>query len=381
MKGLKGLNKEKLKSLMSLDVKELAKRLKKSSSKGKTIKPFDKKVLSFDIGSENIKIVVGRYYKGNLTVENLITIPTPEDAVLDGNILNSIAVENAILDALKLYKINVKDAICTTNSTLIINREIVIPKVEEEEEETLIGFEIQRYLPLNMDDYIVQHYVLDTMEVDNKLKSKALVVTYPHKMARSYYNLLLNLKLKPRVLDVEYNSLSKLVNYAKVINGIEYSIQDTLAFIDMGSNTLNVNIYKDGKLQFTRIIKSGGNNIDFHLSKVMGKSLKEAEKYKIEKANLLNGEEDPYMEPVKEVVEEWISELDRIFQFYKNKNQGNYIDRIYLYGGCARLNGMEEILSAKYNAPVERVKTINNIKFNGSDLGDYLNSLGAIITR
>ena len=33
--------------------------------------------------------------------------------------------------------------------------------VQEEEMETVIRYEIQQYLPINLDDYIVQYVVLD----------------------------------------------------------------------------------------------------------------------------------------------------------------------------------------------------------------------------
>lgn len=381
------INKEKLTGLLNLDIKQISRKLNKGKKAGKLKKEkkFNKKVISLDIGSENIKLVVGRYNNNKLYVDSLVLIPVPDEAVADGKINNPLAIHNLIEEALEANEVKIKECICTTNSTSIINREIIIPTVEPEEEETLVKFEIQRYLPLNMDDYVVQHSILESFVVENQKKSKALVVTYPEKIANSYYKFLLNLKLKPVSLDVTFNSLGKLINYAEEINEKEYSVEDNVAFIDMGANSLNVNIYKNGVLDFTRIIRSGGSNIDVELSRAMGITFQEAERKKREDCDLYIGYdiEDTVNYVTRSIVEDWSMELERIIQFYKNKNLGNTIEKIFIYGGSSNLKGIENYFYDKFMVPVKRIETINNIEINNKLVGQsieyYLNALGAII--
>lgn len=381
------INKERLEKLMSLDIKDIEKIFKNSSFKKKVkkAKVFNKKAISIDIGSEVIKLVVGKNQRGKIIVDKLITIPTPEGAVIDGAISNVLTLKKAISDVLESNEINLKDCICTTNSTTIINREITIPKVEEEEEETLIKYEIQQYLPINMNDYIVQHSILSTFNVEEKEKCNALVVTYPEKMANGYYKLLTETDLRPVALDVTYNSINKLINQATKINEEEYSIRETVAFIDMGAENLNVNIYNNGLFEFSRIIRSGGSNIDHDISKNFHLSLQEAEQRKKISGNLLNKdqEENTLNALIQETVDQWLEELERIIQFYKNKRVGNNISKIYLYGGGALLKGIEEYFSEKLKLPVKKITTLDNVELSnkiiGEQLGVYLNALGALI--
>ena len=158
--------------------------------------------------------------------------------------------------------------------------------------ETVIRYEIQQYLPINLDDYIVQYTVLDEIVSDTGSKLKLNVISYPKKIANNYYDLLLDLDLKPYALDVNYNAINKLSNYGEMAKNEGQVIGGTVAFIDMGATSINVTIFKNGKLDFTRIIKSGGFNIDYALSQSLDMSVKATESQKINKGNLENIQEE-----------------------------------------------------------------------------------------
>lgn len=383
LKEIKMPSLDSIKKLLSSDVSSL----KKARNASKPIKldlnsmpKNTKNVVSIDIGSEKIKFVVGRFSKGRVIIEKAFMVDTPEGAIGDGTIINSMNLAKTIEGVLSIEQIKVKEVNCTTNSTAVINREIVVPVAAEDELDTLVKYEIQQYLPINMDDYVVQYNILEEVNKDNLLKYRILVITYPNKMAKQYYELFNNCKLRPNVLDVTYNSIKKLLGSMKSINEKEHNSGDTTAFIDMGAENLNVNIYNGNQMEFTRIIKSGGSIIDREISKAYGISLEEAEKRKIEQCDF--GDDD-INSIIKSVVEDWVEELNRIIQFYKNKKVGNKLDKVYIYGGCSNLKGISEYLSSKLGLKVEKVETLSNIEFHNavtrSDLNCYLNAIGTII--
>ena len=132
-----------LKELMSMDIKDLIKnKNKKNKSKPKKEKELKREIISFDIGSDYTKIVVGKYYKGKLSISNYLEFETPKDSVNDGLIINEKILADKIQILLNENKIKAKYASFTTNSTTIINREIIIPKVDEDEVESVIKFSI-----------------------------------------------------------------------------------------------------------------------------------------------------------------------------------------------------------------------------------------------
>ena len=380
----------KLKELGQMDLKDL-KKLKignsKDSSKGvmsklkvKIEKP--RNVVSVDIGASAIKIASGKYHKGKLVINNCTEIVTPEGTIADGKILNENQLSEMLKFSLKDIKVKAADAIITTNSSLIINREIMIPKVEDEELDTVIRYEIQQYLPINLNDYVIQFIILDEVEAESGNKYKVNVIAYPDKISRDYYNLINSIGLNPYALDVTYNSLNKIANYSELAKENE---ECTVAFVDMGGTTTNIIILKNGKLDFTRMMRVGGENINFALAEELGMAAKSTEALKIEKSDLDDIKEDDFINiALKKVLGNISLEIERIFKFYLSKSVGNKIDKIYLYGGTSNIKGIEKYVKDKFNMPVKKIDKLNNVDFTSKELKElsmdrYLNAIGAII--
>ncbi|CUU50165.1 pilus assembly protein PilM [Clostridium beijerinckii] len=373
-----------IKALMNTDLGILKVKLSKGLKKANKISTPEKnrKVVAFDIGSSMIKIVEGMYYKEELIIDKYITMKTPKGAVVDGEIKRSEELFNKLGQVLKENGIKAKYGICTTNSTLIINREILIPRVEDEEMDTVVRYEIQQYLPINLEDYILQVQILSEEEINESRKINVRVIAYPDKIARGYYDLLIKLDLKPYALDVNYNAINKFNNCVDKNNEYEYNPEDSVAFIDMGASFIDVNIYKNGNLDFTRMIKAGGNDIDELLIEQNLIKPEEVEGFKIRNIDL----EEPF-EPinihVREITDDWIEKIEKIIQFYKNKNMGEEVSSIVIFGGSSKLKGMDNYMTEKLGIKTIRRKGLSKIAFKSSDDGkridDFINVIGSVI--
>jgi len=371
-----------IKSLMNMDMVTLKAKFSKSLKKTNKLRTPEKKrkVIAFDMGSSMIKIVVGMYYKNDLIIDKYIKVTTPKDAIIDGEIKKEEELYNKLSQVLKQNGIKAKDATCTTNSTLIINREISIPKVEEEEMDTVVRYEIQQYLPINLEDYILQVTILGEEVINETKKLNVRVIAYPEKIARGYYNLLLKLDLKPYALDVNYNAVNKFINFTGINSEFEYKSKDTVAFIDMGASFIDVNIYKNDQLDFTRIIKDCGNDIDEILQR-SGVKDSEVVDFKIKNINLKE-ELDPLNIEVRYVVDDWIEKIEKIIQFYKNRNTENEVNKIIIFGGSSKINGMEEYMTEKLGIKT-KINGTTKIAFKSKDDGkpvdDFINAIGSVI--
>lgn len=374
----------KLKEIGQMDIKDLTKglKVKKVDVKIPVKREKSRNVISFDIGASSIKMVTGKYSREKLVINKCIDIITPDGVINDGRIVNQDTLKDIIKFSLNENKIKAQDVIITTNSSLVINREIVIPKVEADEIDTVIRYEIQQYLPINLDDYILQFIILEELEDESGQKLKVNVIAYPDKIARGYYDLINSLGLTPYVLDVTYNSINKIANYSELS---KVGDKGTVAFVDMGGNSVNVTVLKDGKLDFTRMIKTGGDNIDFALSQKLNMSVKSTESIKIEKGKLLDIKDDDVINnALKICIDEIVMDLERIIKFYSNKSVGNKIDKIFVYGGTSNIKGIDNYLEEKFDIKTEKIDKLNNIEFASKELKElsmeqYLNAIGAII--
>ncbi|MBN1069124.1 pilus assembly protein PilM [Clostridium botulinum] len=377
----------KVKDFMNLDINDLKDKLIKVNEKSKSIKvkkEKKRKVVAFDIGSTNIKIAEGTYYKGILSIENLIDIPTPTEAIIDGNIEKKELLVSILQKALNENGINAKEGICTNNSSLIINREILIPDVKEEELDTVVRYEIQQYLPINLDDYVLQMTKIGEEFSDEGKKLEIRAIAYPEKMAKGYYDLLMALNLKPFALDVNYNALNKLLNHIEAINNHKLNIEESLVFIDMGATSLDVNIYNNGVLKFTRIIKAGGKYLDEILYENMNIPIEEIEKFKSQDIDLKEEELEFQNQIIIDTLDEWIDKIEKIIQFYKSKNFDDDINKIFIYGRTSRIKNLEQYITSKIGIETIKIRNIpeiindSNIEVD-ENIDNFINAVGSLI--
>lgn len=361
---------------------------------------FTKRINLLDIGTQNTKIVLGKYQKNKVYIDKVIIMDTPLYSIEDGTVVDKLKLSQEIKNTLGINSVKTKEVNCTTNSKSIINREIIIPKAEDGELDTIVKFEIQQYLPIIMEDYIIQYKVIETIQHENSEnlidKLRVLVVVYPKHMAESYLEMLKDADLKPNVLDVNFNSISKLFSECVEINGEKYNakettapinrdfINDTIAVIDMGAENLSVNIISNGQVDFSRMTTSGGSLIDRHIAREYDITLEEAEKRKKHNCDLSDeSNSEKLNNTIKEDVNGWIEEINRIIQFYRNKKVGNKVDKIFIYGGSSRLKGIEEYMTRALNIPVIKIRSMSNIilgKDVDKELLDFcLNAIGVII--
>ena len=249
--------------------------------------------------------------------------------------------------------------------------------------ETVIRYEIQQYLPINLDEYIIQFIILDEVSDGKDEKLKVNVSSFPKKVAAEYYNVINSLELNAYALDVEYNVIGKLANYSDIIKK-EDNIKEAIAFIDMGATSINVSILKNGKLDFTRMIRAGGDDIDYALSQSLNISLKSAEAMKIRDVDILKSEgleEREFI--IKSSVNDILDELDRILRFYNNKSEIK-LGKIYIYGGISNLKGLNIYMEEKFNIPVIKFEEVKSLDYRSvenidDNIHQYLNAIGAII--
>lgn len=389
---MKKLDFSKLKELGSIDIKDIGKLFNRNNILEKDIylnKPSKrlrrekaKLVLAVDIGGDSIKLVEGKYGKENLIINKLIEVPTLEGTFSDGNILDKKSIKDTLEFLINENNIKAKYVTFTTNSSSIITREILIPIVKEDEMDTVVKYEIQQYLPINLDEYIIQYTIIDKVETEDGNKLKVSVTSFPEKIAINYYEVINELGLNPYSLDVNYNSINKFANYIGYTKK-ENNPEGTVAFVDIGATSVNISIFKEGKLDFTRMIKVGGDNIDYALRQNLNMSIKSTESMKIKKGNLSEITEDNFNDILRKSVDEILEELQRILQFYNNKFN-NKIDKLYIYGGTSNIKNMAYYMEKRLNIKVNKIEKIEKLELSSKDIQDenlskYLNAIGSLI--
>lgn len=343
----------------------------------------NRKVLSLDIGAYKIKAVEGRETKKGIIIDKCFNVYTPEGIFQDGTILDKDLLHYVISEELKKKKIRTKNAYVTINSSKIVTREITIPKVKQEEIENILRFQIEDYIPANIDNYVIQFKIIDFFYQDDSEKINILIIAIPKEMVRDYHELLENLKLNPLVLDYQPNSTAKLIKYNGLINNTFQTEDITFASIDIGYDNTKVLIIRNGVIFVSRIIEIGGEYIDQSILNYFDYDLEEfkVKKEGIEDINHFHDEESEYYKVVNIIKKSIITlteKIEIIFRYYLTRKMDNKINMIILSGGISNIKGVDNMFSNIFNIPSITIKSLDKVKFN-NEFSDYINAIGSII--
>lgn len=360
------------------------KRIKKVDD-SKPAKPKSIRLVSLDIGSSDIKIVEGQVKGGKLKVYNMRKIKSPEDIIQDGELFNEESILLKLKEEMKTSGVRTKNIALVSSSSTIISREIIVPYVENNEElKTLVNYEIEQFLAINLNNYVIQFMRLEEVMVDEVRKQKIFTIIYPKNLIESYRNLAEKLLLNPYALDISNNSIRKLSSIADIYNVDLINKEESILYLDLGYKSVDLSIVNNNKLEFIRVMPIGGIEIDRFIADLNGISMEEAEEIKKTQVEVgKHRKENQLNDGVVEVIEGWLEDLNRIIQFYTNKSNGKKISHIYLYGGTSKLRGIDEYIALKTGIETTKIITANNIEFsknvNTTTIEEYVNALGALV--
>ncbi len=364
---------------------------------------FSNGYIAIDTGFRYIKIVQVKKNKDNeLNVLNFGIGDTPKGCIKNGAIQDKMRVANEISKVINEFKFNAKEAKIVMSGTNIITRIIMVDSVPEEQLDDVIWEEINSCLPVNPDEHRIDYKILGRVRENETEKIKVFVTAVAKKIIDSYIDILQILNLKPVSVDIPANSIAKFfkndilhTKKESFAREIKYSRlkTDTIAVIDLGSETTIVNVLKNKTPEFNRVILKGSSVIDtaiFEELKLEPKQADMAERYKkmygvVSQRNQNNDLEWQCSEAAKGVLNQIIKEIRVCFDFYIKRCSGESISRIYLVGGGSQLKGINVYFEEQLQIPVYpiNVTEINGINFSSNldhEKVNYLvNALGTAI--
>src|SRR5699024_804690 len=222
---------------------------------------LNKKVVSIDLGSYETKIVEGRVKNKKIEIDKYFSFLTPVKTYENGYIINKELLSYSLKEELSKNEIRTKNAYMSIKSSSVFTREIILPNVGKEEIDGILKYKLEEYLPIETNEYIVQYRTMGKTEEKHGKKQNILLMANPKEIVEGHFCLLKNIDLEPRVLDFQSNSITKLIDYSSTINNKYETEEKIFALIDLGHNSTNITILKDGYMQVARIIDIGGKDL------------------------------------------------------------------------------------------------------------------------
>lgn len=317
-----------------------------------------KQYVGLDIGSSSVKAIVLK--EGSKGVWNLVNLgieQLPPEVIVDGTVMDTTVVVNAIRRLFTSQKIKHKKVVISVSGHSVIVKKISLPQMSREELEESIQWEAEQYIPFDIEDVNIDFHLLESFDESPTSEMDVILVAVKKDKINDYVGLVRQAGLVPAIVDVDGFALFNQfeINYAKESANI--------ALIDIGASVMNINIMQNGAHMLYRDITIGGNQYTDAIQKELNVSYEQAESLKMGE-DVKGIAPDDVLTIVESVHEDVTLEIQRSFDYFKATSQNAHIDRVVLTGGCSKVKGLERFLQEKLGTEVIRGNPFNNIQYN-----------------
>lgn len=321
-------------------------------------------LVGIDIGSSAVKAVELIPCSGGRKVARVGVRPVPPESIVEGMLVGRDGVADAVRGVLESGRIRGREVALSLPGNAIVAREITMPRMSPGELAGSIAWEAERHIPFDLHDVNLDYQVVGhgkdadgtpTMAVLLAAARKATIADYAAAVAQA--------GCVPVVVDVAAFALQ---NAYALGGGLEDG--RSVALLDAGASTTNVNIVRSGRSVLTRDIPAGGNAYTDALRSAHALSFDQAERLKRGGAD---GEELEDREPaVREVTERLLLEVEKTFDFFTASRASDRLDRIVLSGGGSRGPGLAAAMTRRFGVRLERFDPFRSMSLDEASDGD-----------
>ena len=318
-----------------------------------------KDLVGLDIGDSSIKVVElkelgrGRGWE----VQSLAIEPLPQEAIVDGTIMDAGLVVDTLRRVWNQHKIRNRRVATALSGHSVIIRRINLPTMSLQELDDQIRWEAEQYIPFDIKDVSLDYHVLEGSSLAGEGNMDVILVAARKEKIEDYTSVIGQAGLEPTVVDV---------GTFAALNCFEANYEDEMpgsaALIDIGASVTSIAILHHGVSVFWRDISIGGNQYTDTLQRELNLSREQAEAAK--RGDVIEGvSSSQAQEVLASVNEELCHEIQRTVDFVKAfAGSENPLEAIFITGGGSRMGGLNEVLGAQFGARVERLDPFRRVR-------------------
>ncbi len=303
-------------------------------------------ILGIDISSTAVKLIELKKQDGRLRVESYAVEPLPANAVVEKNIADLQAVGEAIKKAVKKSRSKLKLAALAVPGSAAISKIINLPSdLGPDEMEAQIQLQADQYVPYPLEEVSLDFEVLGESR-NNPSTVDVLLVASRTDNVEVRVDACGAAGLLPKVMDVEsYATENAFDLVAEELPG--QGVGQTVAVVDVGATMTTLTVIEDRRIIYTREQVFGGKQLTEEIMRRYGLSFEEAGRAK-RQGGLPDSYQEEVLEPFKEAMAQQIA---RSLQFFFGASQHNTVDYVVLAGGCASIEGIDDLVKEQTGTP------------------------------
>jgi len=292
--------------------------------------------VGLDIGSKTIKIVeLAREGSGfKLRGSGVIGYAgNPPEHAQDDKELSQLA--QVIKKLHKEANISSKNVVVALPEPQVFTRSIKFPSLNDQEVASAVKWEAEQYIPIPINEAVVQHQILERRENSTPPEVLVLLVAAPRILVEKYLKVVEMAGLNVIAIETELMALVRSLS----------SPDSTVLIVDFGARSTDIAIAKNSQLAFTRSIPTAGEAFTRAVAQSLGVQLSQAEEYKRAygfSESQLEGKIKGALDPVFSIVNE---EIRKSIHFYQAEEKGDTPKSVVVSGGSSGLPEMISVMT------------------------------------
>lgn len=207
-------------------------------------------MLSIDITDRQIKLVRGTSQGSKIKIDEVDFREIEKGLVSNGYIADVPLVAAEIIDMINTRSIKEKDTIVSISSSSILYKELMLPKPRKLSNTAAIEAMIGSNMGISGDYNISYTIVGETVDENKNPLIKVLATACPQRLVGGYVKLFTHMGLSLKAVNISNNAISRLIQNTPKMSGYM-----PLLLVQIDKEFLNINLYEDNVLSFSRYFK------------------------------------------------------------------------------------------------------------------------------
>ena len=300
-------------------------------------------MLSIDITDRQIKLVRGVHSGNKIRIQDADMRELSQGMVSNGYVTDVPMVAAELNDIIKTRDIKEKEAIVSITSSSIVYKEMTIAKPKNMKNAAVIEAMIQSEMNVSSEFNISFTIAGETEDEEKNKMLKVIAAACPQRLVDGYTRLFSHIGLQLKSVSISNNSVTRLI-----INTPKMADRMPMLLIQIDKNFLNMNLYENNQLAFSRF-----SNID----------------------------PNDYENAPDYVTRAVYDNLFRMIQFIRQRKNTKPLQEILFYGEIDSFIEISNAISS-FNVPSNMLSMPTSIVTSAQfDFTKYANAIGALYRR
>lgn len=318
---------------------------------------FDTASVGIEIGKGTIKAASGVRTKKRWHIRSAVIEETPPAVFkADDSLVPEIAGE--VLERLfRKNRLGGSGVRVALNTDKAITRERLLPMAGLKDLSGMAKFEIEPYLPYDLEDFIVDYRILEIQKDKSGGRAlRTLIAAIPRTLAESYLETARRGGIKIRSIQIYSDCL------ALYMSGFNPFPEENLLLADIGSHSTRLTLFRKGRYFAAFTSELGGAAATRMLADQNGLDLTEADVLKIDKGIALaddlrrrEGSDTGSSPMMNRYCDALADDLSRVSDFFRTRKFSGMVDRVLLTGGGSGIADMDTYLQERIGLRVTRL--------------------------